>query len=116
VANLVDNAIKYTPAQGRVTVRARQERGLQQIVVEDTGLGVAPADLPRLFEKFYRARAGEARREKGSGLGLAIVKSIAEQHGGRVSVESRLGAGSVFTLEIPVSGTKPEPTLDSAGS
>jgi len=116
VANLVDNAIKYTPAHGRVTVRAHQHRGLQQIVVEDTGLGVAPADLPRVFEKFYRARGVEARREKGSGLGLAIVKSIAEQHGGRVSVESRLGAGSTFTLEIPIAGSRAEATLDSGGS
>ena len=116
VANLVDNAIKYTPPHGKVTVRARQGRGFQQIVVEDTGLGVAPADLPRLFERFYRARGAEARREKGSGLGLTIVKSIAEQHGGRVSVESRLGAGSTFTLEIPMTGSRAEPTLDSGGS
>ncbi|HET7011405.1 MAG TPA: ATP-binding protein [Anaerolineales bacterium] len=116
VANLVDNAIKYTPAKGRVAVRARQSRGMQQFIVEDTGLGVAPADLPRLFEKFYRARGAEARREKGSGLGLAIVKSIAEQHGGRVSVESRLGAGSTFTLEIPVVGTKAAATLDKGAS
>jgi signal transduction histidine kinase len=115
-ANLVDNAIKYTPPKGRVTVRARQTRGLQQFIVEDTGLGVAPADQPRLFERFYRARGAEARREKGSGLGLAIVKSIAEQHGGRVSLESRLGAGSVFTLEIPLTEHRRETTLDRQGS
>lgn len=116
VANLVDNAIKYTPPEGKVTVRARQIKGMQQFIVEDSGLGVAPADQLRLFEKFYRARAGEARREKGSGLGLAIVKSIAEQHGGRVSLESRLGAGSVFTLEVPLAVTRPDSTLDSGRS
>jgi PAS domain S-box-containing protein len=116
VANLVDNAIKYTPPKGRVTVRARQPKGVQQFIIEDTGLGVAPADQPRLFEKFFRARGAEGRREKGSGLGLAIVKSIAEQHGGRVSVESRLGSGSTFTLEIPLGAAPREPTLDKSGS
>lgn len=102
VANLVDNAIKYTPPQGRVRISAGQIDGIQQFRVEDSGVGIAPADQPRLFEKFYRARGAETARERGSGLGLAIVKSIAEQHGGRVTVESRLGSGSVFTLEIPV--------------
>ncbi len=102
VANLVDNALKYTPAGGRVGVRAVQKDGQQLICGEDSGLGIAPADQARMFEKFYRARKREALREKGSGLGLAIVKSIAEQHGGRVSVESRLGAGSTFTLELPL--------------
>ena len=116
VANLVDNAIKYTPPKGKVTVRARQAKGMQQFIVEDTGLGVAPADQPRLFEKFFRAPAGEARREKGSGLGLAIVKSIAEQHGGRVSLESRLGAGSVFTMEVPIAVNRRDSTLDSGHS
>jgi signal transduction histidine kinase len=102
VANLVDNAIKYTSPQGRVRVSAGQTDGLQQFRVEDSGVGIAPADQPRLFEKFYRARGFEGGRERGSGLGLAIVKSIAEQHGGRVTVESRLGSGSVFVLEVPV--------------
>jgi len=102
VANLVDNAIKYTPPNGRVRVSAEQTDGVQQFRVEDSGVGVAPADQPRLFEKFFRPRAGEGGRERGSGLGLAIVKSIAEQHGGRVTVESRLGSGSVFVLEVPV--------------
>jgi signal transduction histidine kinase len=101
VANLVDNAIKYTQAGGRVTLRARQHDGRQIISVEDSGVGIAPTDQARLFEKFYRARRSETLREKGSGLGLAIVKSVVEQHGGRVTVESRLGVGSTFTLELP---------------
>jgi signal transduction histidine kinase len=101
VANLVDNAIKYTQAGGRVTLRARQHDGRQIVSVEDTGVGIAPTDQARLFEKFYRARRSETLREKGSGLGLAIVKSVAEQHGGRVTVESRLGVGSTFTLDVP---------------
>ncbi|MCJ7513701.1 MAG: ATP-binding protein [Anaerolineales bacterium] len=105
LANLVDNAVKYTQAGGRVVVRARQVGSRQLFTVEDTGVGIAPTDQARLFEKFYRARRKENLRERGSGLGLAIVKSIAEQHGGRVSVESQLGAGSVFIIDVPTSLT-----------
>jgi PAS domain S-box-containing protein len=99
VSNLVDNAIKYTDSGGRVILRAEQVDGRQIIQVEDTGVGIAPADQPRLFEKFFRLGNDDA---KGSGLGLAIVKSIVEQHHGRVSVESRLGVGSKFTIAIPL--------------
>lgn len=102
VSNLVDNAIRYTQPGGRVVVRAGQSGGRQQIAVQDSGPGIAPADQARLFEKFYRTRRREALREKGSGLGLAIVKSILDQHGGEVRVESRLGAGSTFTLDLPL--------------
>lgn len=97
IANLVDNAIKYTESGGTVKLRAEQVDGRQIVQVEDTGVGIAPADQPRLFEKFFRV--GEA---KGSGLGLAIVKSIVEQHHGRVSVDSRLGMGSKFTIALPM--------------
>jgi signal transduction histidine kinase len=115
VANLVDNAIKYTPPQGRVRISAGQTDGLQQFRVEDSGVGIAPADQPRLFEKFYRARGADTARERGSGLGLAIVKSIAEQHGGRVMVESRLGSGSVFTLEVPIRQIAGAPAVGEGG-
>jgi signal transduction histidine kinase len=101
IANLVDNAIKYTPQEGRVTVRAFQTEDRQIIRVEDTGIGIAPADQARLFERFFRARRAETLQERGSGLGLAIVKSVAEQHGGKVSVESELGVGSSFILDLP---------------
>ena len=74
--------------------------------VKDNGIGIAPLDLPRLFEKFYRSGRREAHAQKGSGLGLAIVKSIAERHGGKVWVESQLGKGSVFYLEIPLAVKK----------
>jgi PAS domain S-box-containing protein len=99
VSNLVDNAIKYTDSGGRVILRAEQVDGRQIIQVEDTGVGIAPADQLRLFEKFFRLGKDDT---KGSGLGLAIVKSIVEQHKGRVSVESRLGMGSKFTIAIPM--------------
>jgi PAS domain S-box-containing protein len=102
LANLIDNAIKYTPAGGEVRVEVEQHDHSQWIRVTDTGVGIAPTDQARLFEKFYRAQRGEDRIEKGLGLGLAIVKSIVEQHGGRVSVESKLGRGSTFIIEMPI--------------
>ena len=105
--NLVENAIKYTEPNGKVKVCTRaQENGLV-FEVTDTGIGIAPVDQPRLFEKFFRG----AQRDKklhGSGLGLAIVKSIAERHGGRVWVESQLGKGSSFYLLIPLRQPKRE--------
>jgi PAS domain S-box-containing protein len=101
LANLVDNAIKFGRQDGRVMIRTSQADGRQRISVEDDGLGIAPADQARLFERFYRARHKDALQERGSGLGLAIVRSIVEQHGGRVAVESRLGTGSIFTIDIP---------------
>jgi signal transduction histidine kinase len=102
IANLVDNAIKYTNAGGSITVRAYQQKGRQYLAVKDTGLGIAPTDQARLFERFYRARRQETLNVKGTGLGLAIVKSIVQQHGGEVAVESRLGEGSTFTIYIPL--------------
>ena len=102
IANLVDNAIKYTPAGGTVIIDAHQERGKQYLSVKDTGLGIAPTDQARLFERFYRARRQETLSIKGTGLGLAIVKSIVQQHGGEVAVESRLGEGSTFTIQFPI--------------
>ncbi len=102
VYNLVENALKYTPEGGRVTVRLYPQGETVIFEVEDTGIGIAPSDLPRLFEKFYRARQREARAQHGSGLGLAIVRSIAERHGGKVWVESELGKGSTFYLQVPL--------------
>jgi signal transduction histidine kinase len=102
LANIIDNAIRYTLAEGRVTVRAYQEENQQMIVVQDTGVGIAPTDQARLFEKFYRIHRKEGLSEGGLGLGLAIAKSVVEQHGGRISVESRLGEGSTFIIEIPI--------------
>ena len=102
VYNLVENALKYTPEKGRVTVRMKTKDNSLIFEVEDTGIGVEPDDLPRLFEKFYRGKQREARAQHGSGLGLAIVRSIAESHGGKVWVESKLGKGSTFFLSIPL--------------
>jgi PAS domain S-box-containing protein len=103
VTKLVDNAIRYTPDGGQVVMRAAQQNGHVVVMVQDTGSGIAQADQVRLFEKFYRAPRHDDLNAKGTGLGLAIVKSIAEQHGGRTWVESRLGEGSTFYLSLPVS-------------
>jgi signal transduction histidine kinase len=102
IYNLVENAIKYTPQGGRVIVRLRIRGDGILFSVQDTGIGVAPADQARLFEKFYRGTQREAREQKGSGLGLAIVKSIAEKHGGKVWLESELGKGSTFFMQVPL--------------
>ncbi|MCA1899091.1 MAG: HAMP domain-containing protein [Chloroflexi bacterium] len=102
VYNLVENAIKYTPQNGRVTIRTASKPNGLVFSIEDTGIGIPVEDQPRLFEKFYRGKQREARAQYGSGLGLAIVHSIAESHGGRVWVESVVGKGSVFHLQIPL--------------
>ncbi len=100
--NLVENAIKYTPQDGSVAVRAQASGEILRFDVRDSGIGISPIDQPRLFEKFYRGGQREAREQKGSGLGLAIVRSIVERHGGKVWLESQLGQGSTFFFEVPL--------------
>ncbi len=100
--NLVDNAIKYTPVGGKVGVKIDRRGEAVVFEVFDSGIGVAPLDLPHMFEKFYRSGRREAYKQRGTGLGLAIVKSIVERHGGRVWVESQLGKGSSFFIAIPI--------------
>ncbi|HEX5216577.1 MAG TPA: ATP-binding protein [Vicinamibacterales bacterium] len=99
VGNLIHNALKFTPPSGTITVAATCLDGAVRISVSDTGSGIDPADLPRIFERFYVA--DRARSRRGTGLGLAIVKHVVRAHGGRVWVESTLGRGSRFTIEIP---------------
>jgi PAS domain S-box-containing protein len=101
VYNLVENAIKYTPEGGWIVLRVKARPEGIQFEVQDSGIGIAPADQPRLFEKFYRGSQREARAQRGSGLGLAIVRSVAERHGGKVWLESQVGQGSTFFLLIP---------------
>jgi signal transduction histidine kinase len=101
VANLVGNAIKFTARGGRIEVSVVPTIEGARIEVADTGVGIAPEELPRIFERFYRGTRASEARGSGSGLGLAIVRSIVDMHGGSVSVESRLGAGSTFTVALP---------------
>ena len=102
VYNLVENAIKYTPPSGRVTIRTVSQPDQLVFAIDDSGIGIPAEDVPHLFEKFYRGKQREARSQPGSGLGLAIVLSIAESHRGRVWVESTVGKGSTFYLQIPL--------------
>jgi len=113
IANLVDNAIKYTSKGGEVRVSARVQGATFQFSVADTGLGIAPADQAHLFEKFFRVRQRGPTQVKGSGLGLAIVKSIVERHGGRVWVDSKLGQGSTFAFSLPINGVNGQPLAQS---
>jgi two-component system phosphate regulon sensor histidine kinase PhoR len=101
--NLVDNAFKYTPSGGQIRISAWAEPGLVKVAVADTGMGIPPEDLGRIFERFYRVDKAHSREVGGTGLGLAIVKHIVESHGGRVEVESSLNRGSVFSFSVPYS-------------
>jgi two-component system phosphate regulon sensor histidine kinase PhoR len=99
--NLIDNAVKFNRAGGSVTVSTETEGGRVAIVVEDTGAGISAVDLPRVFERLYRGDRSRSRKTEGSGLGLAIVKHLAHAHGGEISVESEMGAGSRFVFSLP---------------
>jgi heavy metal sensor kinase len=99
VANLVDNALKYTPAGGEVRLEARQEGNLAMIEVADNGMGIDPDDLPRIWDRLFRG--DRSRSERGLGLGLSLVQAIAEAHGGHVGVDSAPGRGSRFTVRLP---------------
>lgn len=101
--NLIENAIKYNVPQGQVTVTARQQRHLALIRVRDTGIGIAPQHLERLFERFYRVDTSRSREIGGTGLGLSIVKHLAALYHGEVSVESQVGKGTTFTVRLPLS-------------
>ncbi|WSX64656.1 HAMP domain-containing histidine kinase [Streptomyces sp. NBC_00986] len=101
VGNLVSNAIRHTPRGGTVTLRAHRTAGHVTIEVADTGTGIPAEDLPRVFDRFWRAEKSRSRRTGGSGLGLAIVRRLTETHGGTVTVTSTVGAGTVFTVRLP---------------
>ena len=100
--NLISNAIKYTPQGGNIQLKAMQNNGQITIHVKDNGYGIPAADLPFIFNRFYRVRSGKASELEGHGLGLAIVKSTVEKHNGRIEIESEPGKGSCFVLTMPV--------------
>lgn len=103
LVNLLGNALQYTPAGGTVTISALREKDFVLIRITDTGIGIAPEDLPHIFERFYRADRSRARSSGGSGIGLTIAKLLAEAHGGFIRAESAgLGKGSTFTLGLPI--------------
>jgi two-component system phosphate regulon sensor histidine kinase PhoR len=100
--NLIDNAIKYTGRDGRIVVAAQNGGNRLRLSVRDNGAGITPADLPHIFERFYRAEKGRSREHGGTGLGLSIVKHIAQLHGGAVHAESTFGEGTTITLDLPI--------------
>ncbi len=100
--NLLSNAVKFTPDGGRVTLRARRRDGDLEIAVQDSGIGIAPADLPRVFEEFQQVGPTTDRSREGTGLGLTLAKRFVELHGGRIWVESEVGSGTTFTFAIPM--------------
>lgn len=101
LVNLLENAVNYTEPGGRVSLRISLERGEAHIAVQDTGVGISPEHLPRIFERFYRVDKNRSRALGGTGLGLSIVKHVAQSHGGRVDVESSPGKGSTFRIILP---------------
>jgi len=100
--NLLDNAIRYTPAPGTVSLSLRREGQMAVVAITDTGVGIPAEDIPFIFERFYRVDKSRSRAEGGTGLGLAICKHIAEAHGGKIEVESQVGAGSTFSVWLPL--------------
>ncbi len=101
LGNLVSNALRHTPPGGTVTLTARRDGADAVLTVADTGGGIAPEDLPRVFERFWRAEKSRSRRTGGSGLGLSIVRQLVAAHGGTAGAASEAGAGAVFTLRLP---------------
>lgn len=104
--NLLDNAVKYTPAGGEITITVASQNGDAQIVVSDTGIGIPAADQPRIFDRFYRVDKARSRALGGAGLGLSIARWIVEGHGGTLSVESAPGRGSSFKVKLPLKSSR----------
>jgi two-component system, OmpR family, phosphate regulon sensor histidine kinase PhoR len=108
LCNLIDNAVKFNRPGGSVTISASEDGGWVTVSIEDTGPGISPADLPRVFERLYRGDKSRSRKTEGTGLGLAIVKHLVHAHGGELSVVSELGQGSRFTFTLAVAATPAE--------
>ncbi len=106
--NLLSNAVKFTPDKGKVSVTATKTDGVVQVVVRDTGIGIAAEDQQQIFEAFQQVGKGTVGKAEGTGLGLALTKKFIELHGGQIWVESSLGQGSAFTFTLPIVGTSKE--------
>jgi signal transduction histidine kinase len=102
ILNLGDNAVKYTPAGGKVSLYLTKAEGLAHLQVSDTGIGIPREDLPYIFDRFYRVDKARTRAHGGSGLGLSIVRWIVEVHGGTINVESKVGEGTTFHVYLPL--------------
>jgi len=100
LSNVISNAVKYNREGGQIWIRAMERDGWVVVEVEDTGYGIREAEIPFIFEQFYRSKAGEIRRQQGTGLGLSIIRKILQAHGGKVEVRSELGKGTTFSLFV----------------
>jgi two-component system sensor histidine kinase SenX3 len=116
VYNLLDNAVKYSPAGSVVEVRGRQDADWVEVSVRDRGIGIPEADLEHIFERFYRVEGARARHLGGTGLGLSIVRHVTGSHGGEVRVESKEGEGSTFVLRLPAGPSPATPAGAEPGS
>jgi signal transduction histidine kinase len=103
LGNLIGNALRYTPEGGQIVLSAHPQVHTVQLIVEDTGTGIAPNDLLHVFDRFHRGDTPRQQQDGESGLGLAIAQSIVEAHRGSISVESKLGLGTKFTIVLPAS-------------
>jgi signal transduction histidine kinase len=101
-ANLLFNAIKYTPSGGTVTLSVSENEGFLRVDIEDTGIGIPPEELPKVFDEFYRASNARLTERDGTGLGLSIAKQVIERHGGKIWAKSHLGQGSTFSYTLPM--------------
>ena len=102
--NLLNNGLTHTGPGGEIAVTGQVEGQWVEVSIRDTGVGIAPQDLPHVFERFYRGDKSRSRATGGAGLGLAIAKQLVEAHGGRIAVESEVGRGTEFTFTLPVNG------------
>ena len=100
VINVISNSVRYTPEYGSITVSARGGDEVS-VSVADTGIGIPEADVPHLFDRFYRVDKGRSRAQGGTGLGLSIAKEIVDRHNGRIDVKSKLGEGTTVTVTLP---------------
>ena len=110
--NLIDNGIKYTPDGGHVNIRLSKLNGWAKFEVQDTGLGIPPEDVSHIFDRFYRVDKARTRAQGGSGLGLSIAKWVAKAHGGNIEVESEVGVGTTFTVNLPAIGGRETAVID----
>jgi signal transduction histidine kinase len=104
VGNLIQNAIKYTPPDGRIDLSLKDNENMVEMKIVDTGVGIPEADLPHIFERFFRVDQTRSRAEGGSGLGLSIAKWIVEAHGGQIEASSTFGSGTSILVRLPIIG------------
>ena len=101
-SNLLENALQYTPEGGKVSLTLSKHNRFALVKVRDTGIGISPEQIPKVFDRFWRADKARSRREGGTGLGLSIVQTIAQRHGGKITVTSEVNVGSCFEVRIPI--------------